>query len=672
MFSQVLNNITGYIGSFFASNQLNGNQTSRQVSKMLLQAIAEENFTLLNELLFTNPQLVNSNLSDGRIPINVAVSSNKEKVVELFLLYGANIFRTDDKNLNAIDYASFINNEHLLCFFNAEKNKIEDCCYLIQSLLVKTTQLLNVDSENLQAEDNGVLRISILISISDYLSSIDKDSSNAAKLLDLYLVANTIFNIVFNYSAEALKEEVLKFLTSREDLLKGDSHDYCFCNSLANYLCYDIVKIIKPDENPLNLIFKNLITQDRDNPWKNPYTLESDMPAPYEFFRNENNQLQLYEGILERAIAELKSGETNLDKIWLGTDNKKADNDVLNDFDMEIVHKRSPTFKRLLTYTKRLKRDESSLFARFKKLEEAISDGMHRMGEAPEYSHKAVAEFCEWWYDLPKIIQNKIKVLDYRLHILIETITTSRDYCVAWFRGELGAILSVERVRLELNAIDNTIERRVTDDKLNEWKEKILQELAISCPISTNKNIFRKICNDDYLFNLFFNCDFLDYKSLSINLELLSNSTIINSDVVLNNKELQSFILKFIENLVTGINQPDVLVKCINKIFEIELQNPLIINRNGYHDIVKGYRWKHTPVSYEWAALVDKVKEKILKICNIDKTIFEKDDREIVEFLATPTARFSSKFYTYTSSIKLYKNLKENYLGETLNNFNRI
>lgn len=658
MFNQTFNTIKNYADNFF------------QDSKMF-QALHNNDIDAIKELIFKTPALTNT-LIKGQTPLVIAVKNNNIEIVRLLLLYGADIFQKDNKGLCAIDYAAFGENNNLIKLLTIEESRINDIVFFIQNLLEKITQLLN---EVRNGDDNNHLYIFILLKLSDFLNNIEEDYSNAAKLLDLYAVANTIFNITSNYKDEEFKKNLYEFLQHREDVLKGDSHDYCFANSLANRLCSSIVQILSPFENPLNILLHNATNQDRKNTWQNPYTLETDLPLPHNFFRSNNNHIHLYEGILERAIAELKAGETNLENIWLQTDlnslNLKNKNNIsLSAFDLKVLANRTPTFKVLIEYTKTLEifmlQRQNSLFYKFRRLAKEISDGFDRSGEAQQKSHVAIANFSQWWNMLSDVDQDKIKGINKELQCIIDRLTEQHGYCVVSMRKDLNSILSCETVRLKLNEIDETLDYRVSHTQLNQLKEKILDELSHSCPISADKNIFRIICNHEYLFNLF-TID-LDYKNLST--KLLNDNYIFTENKILNTGEQRMFAVKFVENLINNINDPNKVVNFMDKIFELEFQNPLLIKRIHYYDAIKGYKWKNSMVSHLWVSLVDKAKEKILDICSKEKSNFMNDDKEIMSFLATPTARFSYKFHKSTSSIKQYKTLKDDYISEHPNALN--
>jgi hypothetical protein len=232
---------------------------------------------------------------------------------------------------------------------------------------------------------------------------------------------------------DLLKEQVKNFLSKRESIFKGDTHDYN-SNTPGNNFCIDVVKILFPNENPENILLTNALTKDRDASWFDPLELKSELPNSRYFFRNKLNQIHLYPIILERAIIQLKAGYSNLNEIWLGTDPKKNKNTPalnpsneydtpLSDGDLKLIAQRTPTFGVLVDYTKKLQNkittQPKNAFEYFHALRIGLLKGDASHGGA-EYqagsdAYIAIAEFVKWWHPLDKDKQKKFVSLQLKV-----------------------------------------------------------------------------------------------------------------------------------------------------------------------------------------------------------------------------------------------------------------
>lgn len=351
----------------------------------------------------------------------------------------------------------------------------------------------------LQRNAYDKMRSEILNHALTALGNVQVEAYDNALLLDLYLTINSVFDICGKHSDfnAALK----KFFGQREELLRGDSHDYCYSQSLANQFCQRVAKTVFPHKNPLNVLLENALANDRREIWQDVTTLDNSLDSPGEFFRTKDNCIHLYQAVVERAIGILKRGYFDINEIWRGTDVKNLKS--LNNESLLILKQRSPTLRQLIEHTETLNKGAGFITKKFAEWRCGLKAGVRNNGpedlEADKASYKANKEFFEWWNELPKstkgqAIRNKINQIS-ELGAFIKTMSSkdSINNCVDGYQMELEELLG--RYRDELKQIDQPqFQSDFSNNELDQLKQVISRELDSFCTIKTNQNVFAELC----------------------------------------------------------------------------------------------------------------------------------------------------------------------------------
>lgn len=543
------------------------NISEDHAKQKIIEAIKAKNLHAIESIIEQYPFLAHTAINpDEQTALILAAESNSEPIVSYFLKKGANIYQIDKKGLAAIDYAAFQKNTALCqLLLNVQKLKEDTILSLIQDLSSKISTYLLKQF----VEDNNHQHIckAILAKLLEYLAKSVEEQHFPEKIIDLYCVANSIFYLVLQSKEKTdLINKIITFFRLRENVLRGDAHDYCFNNILANQLCIWLAKYLFPDRSPFTILYHDTLTKKRNNPWQNPYTLAEELPDnSQEFFRNHQNEIQLYEAILERAISELKAGAIDIKKIWLSTDIKqisteeKREDFALRLEDLNILRQRSPALQRLVNYTESLKslseREEKiTLYAAFTGLQEGLRAGASH-GFAEASSHLAIANFSNWWHRLSPHTQKKIRTIA-GLGSFIEQTLHYHDYCTVAASMALYNLLGDQRIRDALNQIDGTLEYRMTNQELDEWKSVILKELTKNkSVIHVQRNIFQLLSQQCKFLHLLKMSDFIDFSLLSLLGKILSQNNLASYTI----NEKQTIV-----NEIFAINDTSVLLQLYN------------------------------------------------------------------------------------------------------------
>jgi len=229
------------------------------------------------------------------------------------------------------------------------------------------------------------------------------------------------FTLTFKMLTKSLKDKnnpkliqtnLKNIFKQRENAIINTRLDYCYAlKSPANMLCHEIAKTIDP-ENPYNILYSDAISKDRETPWYDPYagTEATYLPSAKRFYRTKNNEIHIYEYILEQAFTHLKSGKNLMSTVWFGTDSKMIKPvPPLNTFDFQILKQKSETLSELIEYTEDLETHtkfvaETDIYQRFILLRDKLYAGDYRSTKshriAGNAAYIAIAEFADWWNTL--------------------------------------------------------------------------------------------------------------------------------------------------------------------------------------------------------------------------------------------------------------------------------
>ncbi|MDR3492530.1 MAG: hypothetical protein P4M12_10925 [Gammaproteobacteria bacterium] len=380
------------------------------------------------------------------------------------------------------------------------------------------------------AKKCSVLVLSILRLIDAQIGKAHLEKKSRARLFDLYCTANSIYRLLVSVKDDnEIPEKVEEFLQVRENILRGDSHDYCFAMTLANQLCVLLIYRVFPDEEvPANYLFKQTKTKDREQPWQNFVELTTDLPlSPQHFFRSSSNHLHIYSQVIRLAIENMKHGYFKLEDIWRGSDVKlkKTLPLALTQDDLIILAQRTPALKELIELTRyievlgktRLRNDD--VYLRLSELRAGLlrGDVNHGGGEfnAGSCANVAIANFGEWWNVLGKkssgkAIQKKIGELGVDgnlgkvIKIILDDKSSSKrlgvEYCIQSKGRMLDEIFREATVRDQLRSMSVSINDQLSDKQLEEQYNLIMTELENpQLNIVTSKNIFHDISTSSFV-----------------------------------------------------------------------------------------------------------------------------------------------------------------------------
>lgn len=357
------------------------------------------------------------------------------------------------------------------------------------NILVLIQGLQNRIADFLQINDDK-FKSAILNNAIEQINNLNSIGQNDAQMLDLYLTINSVLAICSK--SNDVSAYIKEFLAVRENLLIGDSNDYCYNETLANNFCYNIATILYPQQPPMNILLHDAMTEHRSVPWQDVTTLENDITSPGSYFRTDDNCINLYIPVLERAIANLNRGQCNLNQIWFTTDEKSLR--PLSQEELNILKQRSPSLHNLVTYTEKLESCTGSISKRFDDLRNGLCAGANEGGNARPAAHVAVSQFFKWWdgldnFDEGKLIKQKISKIN-SLAAFITKLSKVKDVCVHALSSDLTSAFASDSVRNSLRAIENDKSKYLSTKELKEVQKSIELELADYRNIKINKNIF--------------------------------------------------------------------------------------------------------------------------------------------------------------------------------------
>lgn len=470
-------------------------------------AIENNDFDTTKKYFHKYPELINAPLnSRNQTALILAARSHRISIIKFLLSLGANYHMLDCHSLNALNYATTLPYDTAFLLILEHQNKLE-------SIWAKIDDLITLLKDKIAQSDQASLSNKLLIQVLDQLEKRNDEKWRKDLLTDLYFTATALIIIACETDIE---NHLLKFFKFRENLLQGDSLDYCHTPSLANQLCAAVVKIVYPDiPSVYNILLQQTITKDRIEPWKDPYQLTYDLPSSAkDFIRTEHGRIMLYQAILERAINALKNGTFKLEEIWFSTDLADPNYKPLSRKELFLLKKRSPTFYSLVEFSTHQNKaliDNQNIYERLVNLRSGLlmGDAHHQGSEtnAGEPANIAIAEFADWWNNLSltkrgSTLRNQVEALNdinEVLTIILEPRTTvnrqSVTYCISLKGSMLDA--AIQKHADLLKSFGNTNIRK-SNEELDKIKNSIYDELEDPIySIQTENNIFSKLAELD-------------------------------------------------------------------------------------------------------------------------------------------------------------------------------
>lgn len=430
---------------------------------------------------------------------NTAQSSLSQSNGNSGVVYNQNTQKTENNSYayqqlyNTQSASSVYPNYQYSNVYQASTNSFEGKPFgkQFQALQNRIHSFLQMNNDKLSAE--------ILNQALYQLSSINSVPQSEGQLLDLYLTINSVYKICAD--RRHLQNTIKEFFATRENYLSGDSNDYCYTQSLANQFCYKLAKLVFPNKPLMNVLLDNALTKNRQRPWQDVTTLESDIESPSCFFRTRDNSIHLYEAVVNRALSNLGRGQVKLNQIWFGTDEKNLK--PLNQEERNILKQRSSVLKQVVDYTERLENQTGTICKHFDDLRSGLvagdEDHEGETNAAGTKAYIAVSNFYDWWNDLSKSrkgqeIQLQIRKIP-ELVNFIKVLSVSKNECVQVLRNHLDSVYGDDTVRNQLRAIDKDPHSYLSDEELEFLHLKITQELPTVQEIKINANRFRDLAN---------------------------------------------------------------------------------------------------------------------------------------------------------------------------------
>lgn len=410
---------------------------------------------MISNLTIANHQNTNANLNNNQTTNNIASYQSLE-------------------NKPQISYTPFTSTTHP-----------EHIVQLIQNLQKRIFDFLHINHDQ--------LKFKMLNEGLELINSINSAGENDAQLLDLYMTINSVYRICSRHNN--ILPRIKGFLETREDILIGDTNDYCYHETLANNFCYHLATLLFPQQPAMNVLLRKALTENRSTPWQDVTTLENDIPSPGSFFRTNDNCIHLYAPVVDRAIANLNRGQAKLSEIWFGTDEKNLR--TLSQEELNILKQRSQTLKNLVTYTEELENYRGALSKRFDDLRNGLIAGSNGGGEAKSPAYTGVAQFFNWWNELDNSEAGRIekdKILKIAgMNQYLDYLSKVKDACVTGLHNQLSQVYDVPNVREALRVIEKDDAHYLSSDELDKLRKQITQELEEYQNINVNKNIFEDI-----------------------------------------------------------------------------------------------------------------------------------------------------------------------------------
>ncbi|MDX1902058.1 MAG: hypothetical protein SFW66_08695 [Gammaproteobacteria bacterium] len=326
----------------------------------------------------------------NRKPLVNAIKAGNLETLKSLLTPDIDVNQLDDEGLSLIDHASLSENPTVYAFllnfqkYENDRSQLAKVDRLIRQLSDRVAaSLYHLPLLEEKSEENCFesCRQNMMRVCSTWLDEFANEKDEAC-LLDLYLSVNIVHHVLMSSkNMEALQCKIKLFFGEREDALRGDTLDYCHAKTLANKFCYQLATILFPNEKPENCLLKNALSQGRVSEWKDSVMLENNLPSfnTFEFFRDAHNNIELYQLILDRAIARLQAGDYAPTKVFLGTDVVQSVSYSLPRASVALLSQRAPTFKKLVDYVETLeilmKNNKKSIYDRFFDLLAGLKDG---------------------------------------------------------------------------------------------------------------------------------------------------------------------------------------------------------------------------------------------------------------------------------------------------------
>lgn len=351
---------------------------------------------------------------------------------------------------------------------------------------------------------------------------------NIFQRIDLYCTLNSLLGLLKKVQKlEALKKELQCFFSEREDNTNATGLDYNLSSDITNKICIAVAKIVFDKDSFFNQLLPN--STDLPSPWKSLTDGSSSLPTdPSQFFRDEKNGIHLYTDTVTYALERIKEGYTRWDDIWLKTDARVADQQrPLSIETLGILKQRTPSLAKLIDYTLELtEHSESASYdvqANFYKLRKGLMKGdVNHGGKEELASHvaeEACLKFALWWNNPNLLTPEEKKIIealrypdcDYSLGGILNIVlrvtplpasnadgTPNTTGCIFYRGRDLQLIIDFPANAQKIAEISKAVKERIKDNpthaaecltpptlrftptQLDAWKEKIVQELAVT------------------------------------------------------------------------------------------------------------------------------------------------------------------------------------------------
>lgn len=265
--------------------------------------------------------------------------------------------------------------------------------------------------------------------------------------MDFIFLLKPLLQLINAGNSYAFDDQVQAIFTERENHIKGTGFDYCYDpESCVNSFSVEIANLFK-EKAPYNFLYKQACTQGRKEVWYNPIEVPRDiiLPPAKDFFRTKDNEINIYEQVVDAAVGRIKDGVQLLEHIWYGTDDKLhsfGHGPSLTSEQLTILEQRSPSLKQLVSHTKRLDHYARLTFDVVGDLTE-LKSGLYEGGYTRTNDHKnagekanaAVAQYFAKFNQYPRQLQEAIKAV--RPDNSDESDTLGRVINIFQYEGDL-------------------------------------------------------------------------------------------------------------------------------------------------------------------------------------------------------------------------------------------
>lgn len=520
----------------------------RQVVGRLHEIFLNHENLMSFQMLFTRypALLLNVPLNEkNETALILAAQHNRAEIVNYLLMHGADKTHLDSEGHDAMDHAVINKNKSIQALLQSNVS-VPDYTYLLIDLRKKLSDFLEKQPDKSSAKP--IIKI-----LNTALAQIDKhdlEKYYPDRILDLYYTINSVFKVICSITSEDdLQKKIKEFLSLRENVLRGDTHDYCFTPSLANEFCYQLAEIAFPDANSIpNVLLANALTEGRDTPWFDPIMMSSELPgSPGDYFRTSSNRINLYAPIVDQAMKRAKGVFEKVEDVFVTSDKVKEtkeekhqknilmEDEPLSREDLHILAQRTATLKIFVNYVKNIAQlKKGDLIKRFTDLRTALknADALNGKGEelkAHESIYLTIFNFAEWWHSLSRDIRDKIlaitiedKSAQGQLKHILNTIflefENAKDrgalrFCIYHLGRDLEVILRDPVVVKIFDELEQ-IKTRATEEQIDAWHKSITAELKNPCAIVTHQNIFQSLSLRPDFVKQCHRDDTLDYGSI--------------------------------------------------------------------------------------------------------------------------------------------------------------